>query len=228
MRPFLLILVLPLLLILTCPGLAQAQDPVTEVIKAGVKKAIKAVDLQIQRQQNKVLWLQNAQRQLENSMSRLRLGEIHDWVGRQHSLYSQYYQELYQVRGLVADFQRLQGITRAQARLLAEYERVWRLLRQDPHFSAEELAYMARVYGGMLEECAHHLDLVLLAVQALTTQMGDAGRLELLTLAASRMETVYNDLLRFNAQNIHLSLQRARSRQEAETLRRLYGLPAPQ
>ncbi len=218
-------LVLVLLASLVSPHGAWAQDPVTEVIKAGVKKAIKAVDLQIQRQQNKVIWFQNAQKQLENTMSRLRLGEIHDWVERQRSLYAQYYRELYQVKSLVADYQRLRGLARKQAQLLAEYERVWRLLRQDPHFSAEELAYMARVYGGMLEESARHLDLVLLAVQALTTQMGDAGRLALLNRAAQGVEATYSDLLRFNNQNVLLSLQRARSRQEAETLRRLYGLP---
>lgn len=37
---------------------ALAQDPITLIIKEGIKKVIKAVDLQIQRQQNKVIWLQ--------------------------------------------------------------------------------------------------------------------------------------------------------------------------
>lgn len=53
-----------------------AQDPITLVIKEGIKKAIKAVDLQVQRQQNKVIWLQNAQKTLENAMSKAKLEDI--------------------------------------------------------------------------------------------------------------------------------------------------------
>jgi len=63
---------------------AQAQIPIAEIIKAAVKKVIKAVDLQIQRNQNKVIWLQNAQKTLENTMSKLKLDEITDWVDKQN------------------------------------------------------------------------------------------------------------------------------------------------
>ena len=38
----------------------NAQIPILEIIKAAVKKVIKAVDLKIQRLQNKTIWLQNA------------------------------------------------------------------------------------------------------------------------------------------------------------------------
>ena len=50
----------------------QAQTGILEVIQAGIKKAIKAVDLKIQRLQNKTIWLQNAQKVLENKMSKLK------------------------------------------------------------------------------------------------------------------------------------------------------------
>ena len=42
-------------------GHANAQVAILEVIKAGVKKVIRAVDLKIQRMQNETIWLQNAQ-----------------------------------------------------------------------------------------------------------------------------------------------------------------------
>ncbi|RZJ37490.1 MAG: conjugal transfer protein TraI, partial [Chryseobacterium sp.] len=44
------------------PKGASAQIAVLEVIKAGVKKVIKAVDLKVQRLQNETIWLQNAQK----------------------------------------------------------------------------------------------------------------------------------------------------------------------
>ena len=64
----------------------QAQDPITLIIKEGIKKVIKAVDLQIQRQQNKIIWLQNAQKTLENTLSKTKLKEISDWVEKQRTL----------------------------------------------------------------------------------------------------------------------------------------------
>ena len=46
------------------------------IIKAGVKKAIVAIDLKIQRLQNKTIWLQNAEKILENKMSELKSPQI--------------------------------------------------------------------------------------------------------------------------------------------------------
>src|SRR5688500_12874179 len=80
---------------------ARAQDPITEVIKAGIRKAIRAVDLKIQRLQNATIWLQNAQKTLENTMSKLKLDEISDWVERQRKLYADYFDELWRVKSAI-------------------------------------------------------------------------------------------------------------------------------
>ena len=56
----------------------MAQDPISVIIKEGIKKVIVAVDLKIQRLQNKTIWLQNAQKTIENTMSKLKLDQISD------------------------------------------------------------------------------------------------------------------------------------------------------
>ena len=55
--------------------------------------------------------------------------------------------------------------------------------------------------------------------------MSDAKRLELINNAADQVDTNYDDLMRFNQQNVLLSLQRAKSAYEVETVKKLYGLP---
>jgi hypothetical protein len=72
---------------------AHAQDPfgIIQIIKAGVTKVIKAMDLRLQRLQNNMLVLQNAQKALENSMAKLKLTEINEWGQKQKDLYGQYY-----------------------------------------------------------------------------------------------------------------------------------------
>src|SRR5260221_13291276 len=76
----------------------NAQVPILEIIKEGIIKVIVAVDLKIQRLQNKTIWLQNAQKTLENTMSKLRLDEIGDWVEKQRKLYADYFDELRKVK----------------------------------------------------------------------------------------------------------------------------------
>ena len=65
----------------------NAQLPIAQIIKEGIKKVIVAVDLKIQRLQTKTIWLQNAQKVVENKMSKLKLKEISDWVQKQKDLY---------------------------------------------------------------------------------------------------------------------------------------------
>lgn len=204
---------------------AKAQIPIVEIIKAGVKKVIKAVDLKIQRLQNETIWMQNAQKTLENVLSKLKLDEISDWTEKQEEQYRQYYEELATVKAIISYYQRIRDITQKQVRLVNEYNRSWQLIRQDKHFTTDEIDYMATVYSGILEESIENIDQITLIVKSFTTTMSDAKRLELINNAADQVDANYDDLMRFNHQNVLLSLQRAKTAQEVETLKQLYGLP---
>ena len=74
---------------------AESGIAILEIIRQGVKKVIKAVDLMIQRLQNKTIALQNAAKVLENKLSKLKLYEIAEWTERQRQLYKKYYDELW-------------------------------------------------------------------------------------------------------------------------------------
>jgi hypothetical protein len=201
-----------------------AQDPITEIIKAGVKKVIKAVDLKIQRLQNKTIWLQNAQKVIENTMSEMKLNEITDWVEKQRTLYKDYYDELWQVKNSISYYHRVKEITSKQVQLVAEYKRAWGLFKQDKHFTGDELNYMGRVYTGILDESVKNLEQIFLVVNSFSTQMSDAKRLEIINNAYNQVETNYSDLKAFNQQNVLVSLQRAKSKNDIDVLKALYGL----
>lgn len=203
---------------------AQAQDPITEVIRAGVTKVIVAVDLKIQRLQNETIWLQNAQKVLENKLSELRLTEIANWTERQRQLYAEYYEELWKVKAAISYYGQVRDIMRQQAALVEEYRRAYALFRQDSNFSPEELDYMQRVYTGILGESVKDLDQVLLVISSFATQMSDGERLALIHRAAESIGRHYSDLREFNEQGIRLSLQRARERNDLQRVERLYGL----
>lgn len=202
----------------------KAQIPIAEIIKAAVIKVIKAVDLKIQRLQNKTIWLQNAQKTLENTMSKLKLDEITDWVEKQKQLYKDYYEELQKVKAIISYYKRIKEITEKQVRLVEEYKRAWGLFKQDKHFSAEELSYMSRVYSGILDESVKNLSQIFVVINSFQTQMSDAKRLEIINAAADRIDANYDDLKTFNQQGIVISLQRAKSQNDVDVVKKLYGI----
>jgi len=212
-----------ILMVAPVPG-TRAQVPVIDIIKAAVIKAIKAADLAVQRLQNKTIWLQNAQKTLENTMSKLKLDQISDWVEKQKELYRDYYEELAKVKAIISYYQRIKEISQKQLHLLSEYKSAWSLFQRDKHFNGDELEYMATVYSGILDQSAKNMDEILLVVSSFKTQMTDAKRLELINSAANRVDENYYDLIRFNKQNMMLSLQRSKAQHEVDAVKKLYGL----
>jgi hypothetical protein len=220
-----LIIGLCLTLGFTFPIHADAQFIIADVIKLVIKKVINAIDLAVQQVQNKTIVLQNAQKELENVMSKLQLDDISSWVEKQRKLYEDYYNELWQVKQVIADYDKVKDIVKLQSRIVSEYTRAYGLFKQDKHFTRDELDHMFQVYTGILSESLKNVDQVLLVVNALVTQMDDAGRMEIINKAATGVQKNYNDLQRFNQQNVQLSLERGAEMNDIETVKQLYGIP---
>ena len=220
---------LPAVVIVVCWMLlpiqkAGAQIPIAGIIKAAVVKVIKAIDLKVQRLQNKTIWLQNAQKTLENKMSELKLSEIRDWVEKQRKLYDDYFQELWQVKAALAQYQQVKDIIAKQVQLVSEYRGAWGFFQQDKNFTPEELDYIQRIYSGMLDESLKNMDGLFLVVNAFAAQMSDAKRLEMIHRVSNAIDQQLTDLRQFNNQNRMLSLQRSAERGEIDYVRRLHGI----
>ena len=203
----------------------QAQTGILEIIKAGIIKVIKAVDLKIQRLQNKTIWLQNAQKVLENKMSELKLTEIGDWVEKQKTLYSDYFDELWKIKVAITTYQKVKEIIQKQVQLVSEYSRAISLFKQDKNFTEKEMSYIHDVYSGILDESVKNIEQVQLVISAFVTQMSDGKRLEIINTAADNIEQNLSDLRQFNQENIKISLQRAKDKNDIDAVKKLYGLP---
>ena len=203
---------------------AKAQIPIMEIIKQAITKVIVAVDLKIQRLQNKTIWLQNAQKVLENKMSELKLTEISDWVEKQRAQYANYFDELWRIKTALAYYQRVKDIIEKQLQLVNEYKGAWALFKQDKNFTADEMDYMQEVYNGIMDESIQNLDQLSLVINAFVTQMSDAKRMEIINEVDHNLDENLSDLREFNNQNKMMSLQRASEKGDIETVRKLYGL----
>lgn len=212
--------------ILSLSGLnaAPAQIPVIDIIKAGVTKVIKAMDLKIQRLQNKTIWLQNAQKTLENEMSKLKLGEISSWAEKQKELYSSYFDELWKVKSSINTYKKVRDIVSMEAMVVKEYKVAIKRSFTDKHFTKDELKYMQEIYSGIIAESLKNLEGLHFAITAYVSQMSDGKRLELIEKNYAQAERTLTDLREFNNQNAKISLQRSKNQIEIDVVRKLYDL----
>lgn len=194
------------------------------VVQAAAKKVIKAIDLQVQRLQNKTIGLQNAQKTLENAMSKLKLSEISDWVEKQRKQYEIYYNELWKVRSAITYYRRIKDIMAKQVMLVDEYKRYYGLFKKDQHFTPKEIDLMSSVYSGIMDETVKNIDLLFLVVNSFSTEMSDAKRLEIVSTTADRVNRNFSDLRTFNNSNALLSIQRGKDLNEVYQLKVMYGL----
>jgi len=203
----------------------EAQIPIISVITTLAKKVINAFDLEVENLQNQTIWLQDAQKELENAMAQLQLDGITNWVQQTKDLYSEYYQELSLVKQIIADYDKVKTIIQLQSKIVSEYKSAYALFQQDKNFSSSEITYMYNVYSGIIDASIKNLDQALLVVNDFVTQMSDGSRMNIIDGAAKGMQKNYNDLKQFNNQNVQLSLQRAYENNNLSTVKQLYGLP---
>jgi len=223
-RKYLLVLMFSCSLSLSVGDLQAQTIPGIGNISGLINRAIKAIDLKIQRMQNKTIGLQNAQKLIENAMAKLHLKDIADWSKRQKSLYEEHFQKLWEVKTVLTSYWKVKEIIQRQVQLVSEYKSVWGVLKNDDHFSVGELNQMYRVYSGILTESLRNLDQLMIACSTLTTQMSDGKRMQLIVRAGKYIEKNLADLRSFNNSNVRLSLGRAVEFADQLMTRKMYGI----
>jgi hypothetical protein len=202
----------------------QAHAIVWVIVKAVVKKVIKAIDLAVQRVQNKTIKLQNLQRALENELSKLKLDEIGDWAKKQKDLYKEYFDELAKVKALIAAYEKIKSIILAQKDVVEQYNITVKHIRSDKNFSEKEVTYMLDVCEAILEESIKNVQELTLVVNSLSTTMSDGERLQLIDKADKNVQKNLDDIRRFNNTAFLHSLGKAQDQSQVDALKILYGI----
>jgi hypothetical protein len=213
------------LLFLLCGSVGlQAQDPITEVIKAGIKKVIQAVDLKIQRLQNETILLQNAQKLIENTVSDLHLKDVSAWVEKQRTLYADYFEELQKVKTAVAYYHKVRELIEKQSLILKSYQSHFSIFKTDPHFNTNDLAYIRTVYEGIMENSISNVERVTKVLTSFTVSMTDAQRMQIIDEAAKQIHKNYSDLQSFGQRTKQIAVKRAADQKDIKRLNELYGI----
>lgn len=140
------------------------------------------------------------------------------------SLHKAFLDGLMEVSPTVRNYRRVADITNYQIILVKEYRKAYERFRQDNNFNADELAYLGRVYDNLFKESLRNLDELLTVITAGKARMSDDERLQAIDRIYADMQDKLTFLRHFNNNTTILAVQRAKERNDAQSIRKIYGL----
>jgi hypothetical protein len=186
---------------------AQGIDPVSLIIS----KAIKAIDLKVQKLQNETIWLQQAQSLAENELSKLKLSEINGWQRQLSDLYAGYFAELQQVKGAVTGLAQIRRIVVMQKRVVFEYGRMAKDANVKPQYDA------------LLNTSMDVLQ-TLYAVSSSQYAMRDAERISMILSLKDAMSHCLSSIQALNQQQVDAIAAHARMQADLQFVKKLNGI----
>jgi DNA repair ATPase RecN len=131
---------------------------------------------------------------------------------------------LMEVSPTVRNYRRVVEIADYQVTLLREYRNAYDRFKRDSNFNPEELAYLGRVYDKLFKESLRNLDELLTVVTAGKARMSDDERLQAIDRIYLDMQDKLLFLRHFNNNTTVLAVQRAKEKNDAQTMRKVYGV----
>ncbi len=140
------------------------------------------------------------------------------------SLHKAFLDGLLEVSPTVRNYRRVADIVSYQVTLIKEYRRAYDRFRRDNNFNPDELAYLGSVYNNLFKESLRNLDELVTVITAGKTRMSDDERLQAIDRIYADMQDKLMFLRNFNNNTTILAVQRAKERNDAHAIRKIYGL----
>lgn len=140
------------------------------------------------------------------------------------SLHKTFLDALMEVSPTVKNYKRVADIINYQVILVKEYKSSFNRFKRDNNFNQQELAYFGRVYENLFKQSLNNLDDLVTIITANKLRMSDDERLEAIDKIFTDMQDKLLFLRHFNNNTTVLAVQRAKERNDANTMRLVYGI----
>jgi len=140
------------------------------------------------------------------------------------SLHKTFLDALLEVSPTVKNYKRVADIINYQIILVKEYKSAFNRFKRDNNFNKQELAYLGRVYENLFKQSLNNLDDLVTIITANKLRMSDDERLEAIDKIFDDMQDKLLFLRYFNNNTTVMAVQRAKERNDANTMRLIYGI----
>lgn len=140
------------------------------------------------------------------------------------SIHKAFLDGLMQVSPTVRNYRRVVDIIDFQVILIREYKNAFGRFKRDDNFAPEELAYLGRIYDNLFKQSLRNMDELTNVITANKMRMSDDERLKAIDTIYEDMQDKLMFLRHFNNDTTVLAVQRAKEKNDAKTIRQIYGI----
>ena len=140
------------------------------------------------------------------------------------NLHKTFLDALMDVSPTVKNYKRVANIINYEVILINEYKSAFNRFKRDTNFNEQELAYLGRVYKNLFKQSLDNLDNLVTIITANQLRMSDDERLGAIDRIFADMQDKLLFLRHFNNNTTVLALQRAKEKNDAGTMRLIYGI----
>jgi len=140
------------------------------------------------------------------------------------NLHKTFLDGLMAVSPVVKKYKKVPDIIDFQLQLVKEYKIAFNRFKQDGNFNPDEIDYIGKVYGKLFDESLKNLDALLTIVTADKLRMSDDERLTAIDGIYDEMQNKLSFLRYFNNNTTVLAVQRAKEKNDVNSIRSIYGI----
>jgi hypothetical protein len=205
-------------------SLVLVQDPITLIIKEGIRRVIKAMDLVFQRLQQVQLQIQSSLEYAKNVMSKAKLTEVNELVAEKKEIFDKYYQELWTVKSKIDQVRAIKDAIVTQGIMIENFTKIFSKFSGDSYLNEKELQIIYNIYNGMLEKNVNSISDLTVLIKDFSVKMQDGDRLILIKEKLEEIKDVSGDFNEFTDDVITMSLSRVTEVREINEMKMYYGL----
>ncbi|QIH33513.1 TerB family tellurite resistance protein [Sphingobacterium sp. DR205] len=151
-------------------------------------------------------------------------GTIRDISEGNFSLHRTFLSGLWLVNPEIARYRKVADIIRYQAEILSQSKAALKRYQSGSYFNTNELDYLSRVLGGLLDESLGNLDELVMVITANNMRMSDDERLRAIDRIFDDMQAKVVQLRRFTSKADKLGSARRNKIEELKKLEKMTGL----
>lgn len=140
------------------------------------------------------------------------------------NLHKTFLDALMEVSPAVRNYRRIADIINDQILIVKEYKNAFGRFKKDNNFNPEEIDYLSKVYTNLFKQSLNNLDELTIVITANKLRMSDDERLAAIDRIYNDMQDKLMFLRHFNNNTTILAVQRAREKNDAVTMKKIYGI----
>jgi hypothetical protein len=152
------------------------------------------------------------------------LNMIGDFKRGEFNLHTGYFNSLKSVNPKIKQYAKVADIMVMQVAIIKGNSRIRRQMQESGVFNGEELDYIMRVLGRLLDDCENTLNELIAVTTDGYLEMKDDERLERIDILYQDVTDKYTFSRSFNKETMVLAASRIKEKNDVQTSRTLYGI----